>query len=717
MSSYPQTLHALASESVSGASPAVQAEATDLSVSVDLTTLTGGTPLLDFEIEWSPDGTNFGSAETADTFTQLTAAAVVSKVFTIKAAYHRLVWTVGGNVQEIQAITHDHTGGNFNASFDGEGPTAALDWDAPLVSVNAEGTLTLDTEPSPGIQSEGTLTIGEPVSPGVKSQGTLTIAEPATPGVQAEGTLSIDEPVTDGDTFTIDEIVYRLKDDPEQAYDIEIGADEAATKNNIIAAIAASGTDGVEYFVGTLVHPTVTAAAFIGDDSVLTAITLGAAGNAIVTTETFDDDANIFDAATLGTTTTGVSYDTFTVDSKVYTLQTVLTDVDGNIAIGGSEAQTKLNIVAALDLSGVAGTDYATSMTAHPTVNIAAFATDDAILTAKAYGTAGDSIATTETFEAGTNVFDAATLGTTTAGADPDTFTIGTTVYRLMEIPEAAFDVAIGADEAASKVNIVAAVNLSGTEGVEYFAGTTIHPDVSAAAFATDDCVLTAKAYGTAGDAIATTETFDDVANDFDAATLGTTTSGVDADTMTVDGKVYTFQETLTNVDGNIAIGGSLAQAKLNLVAAFDLSGVAGTDYATLMTAHASVDIATFIADDAILTAQSDVAAVGNALATVETFAAGTNVFDAATLGTTTLGVNGIETELEKFVNMGDLAMVRNGDGDWDVTFPLLSGDVPLITLDDTNLTGGTTSDVAESVEGAVTVATFLAKSLVHARS
>jgi hypothetical protein len=120
--------------------------------------------------------------------------------------------------------------------------------------------------------------------------------------------------------------------------------------------------------------------------------------------------------------------------------------------------------------------------------------------------------------------------------------------------------------------------------------------------------------------------------------TLTMDTIPTDGDTYTIDGKTYTFEAILTDVDGNVAIGGTLAQAKLNLVAAMDLSGLAGTDYATSMTAHTTVDVATFIVDDAILTAKSP-GPGGSAIATTETFFAGTNVFDATTLGTTTLGV------------------------------------------------------------------------------
>jgi len=129
-------------------------------------------------------------------------------------------------------------------------------------------------------------------------------------GVAAQGTLTIAEAVTDGDEFTLDAVVYTLLDTPAAAYDIAIGVNEAATKVNIVAAINASGTPGTEYFAGTLIHPTVGAAAFVGDDSVFTAKSTGVAGNAIATTETgqgFTHISNKFDATTLGTTVAGVT--------------------------------------------------------------------------------------------------------------------------------------------------------------------------------------------------------------------------------------------------------------------------------------------------------------------------------------------------------------------------------------------------------------------------
>lgn len=116
--------------------------------------------------------------------------------------------------------------------------------------------------------------------------------------------------------------------------------------------------------------------------------------------------------------------------------------------------------------------------------------------------------------------------GTLTVDTQPtaaDTMTIGAKVYTFTADGTAAADgdIDVGTDLADAKLNIVAAIN--GTDGIN-----TAHTSVSAAAFATNDCVITALIGGVAGDSIATTETFTAVSNVFDAATLGTTTAGVD---------------------------------------------------------------------------------------------------------------------------------------------------------------------------------------------
>lgn len=107
---------------------------------------------------------------------------------------------------------------------------------------------------------------------------------------------------------------------------------------------------------------------------------------------------------------------------------------------------------------------------------------------------------------------------------DGDTCTIGSTVYRFKATMAAAYDVQRGADAATTLANLKKAINATGTAGTEYFAGTLIHPTVTAGAITSTTLVVTAKTKGTGGNAIASTETA--VTLSWGAATLA---SGADA--------------------------------------------------------------------------------------------------------------------------------------------------------------------------------------------
>lgn len=88
--------------------------------------------------------------------------------------------------------------------------------------------------------------------------------------------------------------------------------------------------------------------------------------------------------------------DIVTIDSKVYTFQATLTDVDGNVHIGAAATDTLDNLIAAINLDGPGLPDYADLMTLHPTVAAAAGAGDTADMTAKAIGPAGNVVSTTD---------------------------------------------------------------------------------------------------------------------------------------------------------------------------------------------------------------------------------------------------------------------------------------------------------------------------------
>jgi hypothetical protein len=87
--------------------------------------------------------------------------------------------------------------------------------------------------------------------------------------------------------------------------------------------------------------------------------------------------------------------------------------------------------------------------------------------------------------------------------------TIGTDEYTFVAngtTPLGEFDIELGSDLAGTQANIVAKINE--------------RDDVSASTFANDDCTITALVGGTAGNAIACTETFTAATNVFSSATL-----------------------------------------------------------------------------------------------------------------------------------------------------------------------------------------------------
>lgn len=94
--------------------------------------------------------------------------------------------------------------------------------------------------------------------------------------------------------------------------------------------------------------------------------------------------------------------------------------------------------------------------------------------------------------------------GATNVAAD-ETVTIGTHVYTFKVTPTAGDQVKIGADKAATLVNLAAAINGSAGAGSLYGVGTVAHTQVSAVAGASI-VTVTAKVSGTPSNAIATTE-------------------------------------------------------------------------------------------------------------------------------------------------------------------------------------------------------------------
>lgn len=99
-------------------------------------------------------------------------------------------------------------------------------------------------------------------------------------------------------------------------------------------------------------------------------------------------------------TFTGVGLDTetVTIGAKVYTFQTVLTNVDGHVLLGANQAASIANLIAAINLAAGAGATYAAATTANAAGVVASQgAGTTMILQASLPGSAGNAIATTET--------------------------------------------------------------------------------------------------------------------------------------------------------------------------------------------------------------------------------------------------------------------------------------------------------------------------------
>jgi hypothetical protein len=114
-------------------------------------------------------------------------------------------------------------------------------------------------------------------------------------------------------------------------------------------------------------------------------------------------------SGTLTLTENAANTNTVTIGSTVYTFQDTLTNVAYNVKVGASASATIDNLIAAITAGAGSGTAYAAATTAHPSVTAAAGDGDTMTVTALVTGTAGNSIATTDTL-AGSSAFGAAVL-------------------------------------------------------------------------------------------------------------------------------------------------------------------------------------------------------------------------------------------------------------------------------------------------------------------
>jgi len=121
---------------------------------------------------------------------------------------------------------------------------------------------------------------------------------------------------------------------------------------------------------------------------------------------------------------------TVTIGATVYTFKTALSAgpaVAYEVLIGVSEATSLNNLAAAINAGAGVGTTYSTGTLVHPTVTAVSNGVHTVTVTAKTGGTAGNSIATTETHANAT--WGAVTLANGAAPADTVAVKIGSETY------------------------------------------------------------------------------------------------------------------------------------------------------------------------------------------------------------------------------------------------------------------------------------------------
>ena len=176
--------------------------------------------------------------------------------------------------------------------------------------------------------------------------------------IKAQGTLTIAEPVTAGDCIVVGDSTYVFvaNGTGNSPGEIDLGANEAATKLNIVAAI--NGSDAY-----STPNTKVTASAFDDDVCTLTAIVGGTAGDAIPTAELgqgLTHASNVFNAATLGTTTAGV--DTTAAQAVTALVAAITADTAAVVTAADGAGDT---VVLTAKTAGAAGNDTTTETMAN----------------------------------------------------------------------------------------------------------------------------------------------------------------------------------------------------------------------------------------------------------------------------------------------------------------------------------------------------------------
>lgn len=239
----------------------------------------------------------------------------------------------------------------------------------------------------------GTLATGTVTASGVAvAAETITIGSKtytwraSLTGAKATGTITTTGVFSNGETVTVNGVTYTMRttlSSPAQAFEVLIGANAAASLDNLKTAINGGSTafptaadasgEGSTYSVGTYRNPFVTATTNADDSQVIEAREFGTAAHKYDTVETC---AN---ASWGGTVMSGG-----------------VATVANEILIGAAATNSLDNLKAALNNSATEGTSYSWGTKAHPEVTGDAKDATTLVVTARDMAV-GEDLGTTET--------------------------------------------------------------------------------------------------------------------------------------------------------------------------------------------------------------------------------------------------------------------------------------------------------------------------------
>lgn len=369
------------------------------------------------------------------------------------------------------------------------------------------------------------------------------------------------------------------------------------TLDSLAAAINGWAPDYWGFAASTVPQPLVVATTPTATTMLLTAATAGAAGNSIATTETLTNGA--FGAATLaggadavaatGTLTFSgqpTAAQTVTLGTDVYTFVAALTGAAGEVLIGASAEATRNNLLDAIQGDGTVATGVLTA-SANPAaggivrIGNYYYTIVTALTSADAPFEVVRGAAATNTLDNLIAAINSAAGGGTTYGyntpKNPDVSAAagaGDTIDLSSRYSGVEANYIITTEDSASLSFGAGTLTGATGAGVTYDADLEANALVTAVAVSTDEIDVTAVTAGTAGNAIATTETASNVA--WGAATL---TSGAEAvaatgtltmsgvfvnnNTVTVGSVVYTIKTALTPAAGEVMIAGTLLNTEI----------------------------------------------------------------------------------------------------------------------------------------------------------